>query len=455
MRYPIVLRASLLCLNLGRGFENLSETSRVRVLVLDLFLLASLVLGGDVNAQQGLSSGRIVPAPKQAAGEGNVAQTLLLLVRCNPELTAEQIRETLQFGSAAAGCEVSQIVVREVAPHTLDEVESVLRLIDRPEGGEVNIEELQLSRRPAVHTIWDIKLSKAPEETIESFDVALQKIGSSADSAPQWKTYRPVVPEAANLESGSFVAVSLRNGRYEFYPPPGEMPTEFRVSIIGEDGSKREVTGKFPQLDRCFLIQMVNFRGDRARLFEVVRNPAEVPNPFSDIKERSNTAVVFGNIRGSTAVVGETLDGLELVVSVPGVPGRAPARVWMLFPLTAERLAQEEANLKGLEQWTKLPEEIRRRAVKSTDPQVPIIDSEEPRWYELVPAGSGFEQRIKLVTKPEDFPKLRQRFPRIYRILVWEFEGGGGRAPISVDGGRPYRSEELNSWGRLLEAYIR
>jgi len=385
--------------------------------------------------------------------EEGVSQSLLLLVRCNPELTPEQIRETLQFGAAAAGCQVSQIVVREVAPHTLDEIESMLRLIDRREPMEQTVTDLQLIRRPAVEAVWEIRLSKAPAEVIDTFEVAVEKVGAAAETPRQWKTYRPVPPEAADLKAGSLVAVSLRNGRYEFYPAPGEMPTEFRFEVVAEDGSRREITGKFPQMDRCFLIQMINFRGDRTRLFEVVRNPSQVPNPFSDIKERTNLAIVFGNIRASTAVVGETLDGLELIVSVPGVPGRAPARVWMLFPLTAEQLAEEEAKLKALGEWSKLPQEIRRRALKSTDPQVPIIEAKEPRWYELVPAGSGFEQRIKLVANPQDFAKLRERFPRIYRILVWEFEGGGGLAPILVDGGRPYRAEELTSWGKLLEAY--
>jgi hypothetical protein len=396
------------------------------------------------------------PVVAQGVAQEQPKESLLLLVRCNPEVTPERIMETLKQATVQAQCEISEIRIQEVAGHVLDQIEGMIRGID-PRDVSVQVAgEIHLARRPTVEAVWEFQLRSAPEEIIRQLEVGFAKKDVSEKEEMKWEAYSAVPPEELDPRKGGIAAVSLRNGRYEFYAP-GELgiPRKFRLHLVREDGSTRSIEGEFPLLDRYYMIHLGGFQGDRARLFTAVRDPELVANPFSDIQERMTVSVVFGNIQATTAVVGETIDGLELVVSVPGVPNRSPARVWMLFPLDEERLASEEAALKAMKDISSaLPEEIRKRAVWVTDSQQPVVSLDGPRWYELAPTGSGFEHRIKLVSDPKEFARLRERFPRVYRILVWEFERGRVRSPILVDGGRPYRSEELNSWGRLLENQV-
>ncbi len=46
----------------------------------------------------------------------------------------------------------------------------------------------------------------------------------------------------------------------------------------------------------------------------------------------------------------------------------------------------------------------------------------KPGWIELVDLGNGeiFGRRIPL----RDLDKLRQTYPKVYRLLVWEFDDG-------------------------------
>ncbi|MDW8079220.1 MAG: hypothetical protein RMJ16_10055 [Thermoguttaceae bacterium] len=397
-----------------------------------------------------------------AGGSGSAQETpsrssLLMLVRCNPDLTQSQVEETLRFGIQQAGCSASEIVVREVPPHTLDEIEAIVRKVEPQEVAVQLGQDVSLFRRPSVAAVWEFRLRTASAEIVEKLEVGYAAKLESQPETLNWVTYTPERPDVVEKNRAGLAAVSVGNGRYEFYPA-AELgsPVAFRMHLRNEEGGTRELRGNFPLMDRCYFIQLVDFQGDRTALFSAMRDPRKVPNPFSDIRERTTVTLVFGNLQATGGIVGESLDGLELVVNVPGVPGRVPARVWMLFPLNEQTLKEEEAKLQALEPiGPKLSEEIRKRAVRTTDQRSPIVEDLEPRWYELQSAGTGFEGRIQLVSRKEDFAKLQEKFPRVFRILVWEFEAGNIVAPIRLVGGKVYRAEELFAWPRLLDAATR
>lgn len=408
--------------------------------------------------QVGLAASMMIFAVGALGQEASPRSSLLLLVRCNPDLTQAHVEQTLRFGIEQAGCRASDIIVREVPPHTLDEIESIVRKIDAQDIA-VNVgSELSLLRRPTVNAVWEFRLRTAPEEIVEKMEVGYAPKGGMSPESWQWVTYLPEKPDEVEKKRAGLAAISLGNGRYEFYPATDQgTPVAFRMHLRKSDGTTRVVQGNFPLLDRCYFIQLVDFEGDRETLFGVMRDPEKVPNPFSDIRERTTVTLVFGNLQATGGIVGESLDGLELVVNVPGVSGRVPARVWMLFPLDEKTMKEEEAKLAALERagGSQISAEIRKRAVRATDPRVPLVDSPEPRWYELESGGTGFEGRIQLVSREDDFAKLRQLLPRAFRILVWEFERGSVVAPIILVDGKMYKAEELSSWPRLLETATR
>ncbi len=414
------------------------------------------ITGGDGIAGAQMA-GVKASASEPSSETGHVGQpgSLILLVRANPETTSEMIRNTLRMGAQQAGCSYFAIEVREVLPQTIDELEALVRDLSSSAGGarQVIAREFRLEQKPGPRPVWKFVLTNAPNQILTALEVFYGESGAQG-----------VQYEAVSLKAGAdlqdcLVAISVSNGIYHFYSNPAKPPPQaFTLHLRNAEGQDHKVAGKFPVVDKCYLIHLRGFSGDRAKLFEVVKDSAKVADPFTDLREHSNVTLSFGSVRTQSVGPGETIAGLELVVGVPGLPNRWVGRVWMLFPLTAEQFSQHQKAIDGLKNpLEELPDYIRNEQ-RSSGTAEAVAKNPEPRWYELTPSGTGlFETRIKLVDSSAEYATLHSKLPKVYRILVWEFEDSTNpqiRSAISVTvegASRPYKVEELARWRELIE----
>jgi serine/threonine protein kinase len=115
----------------------------------------------------------------------------------------------------------------------------------------------------------------------------------------------------------------------------------------------------------------------------------------------------------------------KLTISVPGVTGRKAHRVWILFPLSAEnyrKALDEYRNFNG----EQLAQEIRKKSTP-INMKLEVGPWSEPRWIELAQEGDIFVRPIPL----RELDTLREKFPSLWCIRVWEFENGMA-SPVAI-----------------------
>lgn len=371
--------------------------------------------------------------------------TLLLLVRCNPELTEQDVKDTIEIALKQCGIN-SDVSVREVSIDTINEVDRIVRGLRPVVQGS---EQLWLTRRPGKSAVWNFQLLPVPSDRIIiSLKVYYAKNATALQNTDTEEIeYTPVTLEQLPKkgdESVGLAVISHRNGRYEFYPELARVPVRYEMKLQNAAGSEEKIEGTFPLIDRAFLIQLRPFVGNKHQLFSTVTDKNKVANPFNEIKEESSVQLVFGSIKALTGVVGETIENLNLVVTVPSVPYRTPKRVWMLFPLDKKQADEEAIKLRQLDP-AKYGEYIRQNKAE----QEVVLDLKSPKWFELPKDNEVFRAQIPLVQKREDFSSLSRRYPEVYRILVWEFEADMIRRPIKVEN-ENFKLEKLETWSQML-----
>lgn len=413
---------------------------RVTILWLMVFGVTSLApcLGQEGSATQ--EAGRV-----SQTISGTVVQSVMILVRANPETRPEQIRATLLAGVKQTDSKCAEVIVREVQPEVIDQVEAMLRGVETSIFQQAGSSAVLL--KGSSLGSWEFRLGEPSREMATQLEVLYE--GSES-----WVTYPAVPPEKAAVPS--FVVVSVRNGRYEFYPEVNKpRPVRYRIVTEDENGNRRNVNeGSFPLLDKFYLIHLRDFSGNKDLLFKAVTDKDKVANPFTAIDERTNVTLVIGDLNARSGVTGIGIVSHDLVVSVSGVQERKPARAWMLFPLTKEEAEEECRKIESLtDPSMTLPDEIRKRAVLTNQQEKSVVEQAGARWYELTRSGSSFESRIRLVNNAAQFAELASKFPQVYRVLVWEFEDAekGIREAIYVEGNRLYKMEDIDGWFNALQ----
>jgi len=337
-----------------------------------------------------------------------------------------------------------------------EQLELLLKTIDEhavesDAGANPTSEGIKLKPVLSPQPVWELRVG-SNREVLKELEVAYGKDDDKGGKAAK-RTYKPVSPDQANLP-GSLAAVSVGQGHYEFRPERDlAPPTECRAILVGaKDATPRTVRLAFPKSDRCFVIRIAEFDGDREKLFQKVKS-MEVTNRFTDISARENFTVVFGNINAQGATTGEGIIGLNLSVSVGGVRDQKVSRVWMLFPLSKEQCDNQVKQFKDLSRpIATVPQKIREKAVRPEEKGTAVALFTEPRWFELSPTGAGFEGQIRLVDKSSDYKKLREQFPQVWRILVWEGGDEGAPRAVVLEENQLLKAEEIEGWGDKVKA---
>lgn len=423
-------------------------------------LLSTAVFAGTaLRAQETTSKPPAVGDQGDSSGRQEVATTLFLLVRITGEnkRSIDELETLMERGADKADCsfekpadvrKISAALFREIQALTSDADGSV----EAADAGQIQVREL-----PTGDSRWELRL--APDVGV------LQELEVEYENAGK-KQYKPQPPGTAVAD----LEMILR-GTYALRVDSQHKPLKWKATVkrLGSAGAKTEVIeGKWPSVDDFYSIRLKDFRGDRQALFHTIKkpedgSPAAVPNALDDVQLGQDTLIAIGSL-------GEKLDEPDTDVidkniylaRAGGVPGQRVDRVWMLFPLTEEGCQTE------LERYRKLGIKNLLLAIDKAAPSRhdPIVEdglvklsaSQPARWYELTRAGQDrggrYQRQIQLGENSEDYRGLQSKYPRAWRLLVWEFDDGSVREPQGVKasgGGRVYVLEqEIQAWPTAL-----
>jgi len=368
---------------------------------------------------------------------------LFMMVRTRPDLTEKEILGTLKRGLEKAGCTLDgEPLIRPIRPTIYEEFES---LINQTTAGTSPEADGLLTPRliPAREVLYEFRL-KEPTQILKSLKVTYKTAGV--------KEYEPKDPRTDPQAPLTLTAL----GRYALRPEPKDEALRYEA-VVSTLGSKDEVvTDRWPESDRYFVIIMRNFKGNRNLMFATVQDGNQVPNPLTQVRLAPDLMFVFANLGINTPRSGTAIDDNDLVTQVLGLRGRKVRRIWMLFPLGEDNCRQKRDEYNKLDS-DQLSQEIRKNQYPP-GAKVEVGPSSAPRWIELGDLGNGevFGRRIPL----KELSNLKQKYPRVYRLLVWEFDDGrtapGAIAVQNPDGRRVWLiDEEVREWATALEKSLK
>lgn len=334
--------------------------------------------------------------------------TLYMMVRAGAHLSEVQLKNTLTRGLDKALCTIDgQPHIRQVSPYIFEELEAITSRTAKAVS-TATPEHTVIRRLPVRDQgMWEFHLT-SPSQVLKKLSITYKSAGK--------KEYTPVGPQ----EKGEVKLIVP--GSYAVKLEPNDEPVSYEAEVVDLGAESTKMEGKWPAMDRCYVVTMNNFRGSRDRLFRIIQDPREVPNPLDSVRLGSDLVFVFANMDANAAALeGDQVSGNSLVVNVPAARNRATARVWMLFPLTESEMKAKLKELRDIKDDEKLAKLIRESSVKASTDHTVGPDT-PPRWLELPDHGLG--RSFRRVIPLRDFKGLLDKYPSVWRILVWEYDDG-------------------------------
>lgn len=455
---------------MSRGFAGVSRA--VGVLAVTTGLLGA---GAFVVAQPGQPPDETTTRPRPAAAGqpptgrassdgrniniqlGNSKRTLYILIDVKNNRTIGQILDTLEIGATKTvpPCTFDKpISYRPLPPAFVRQFGALTGTVQANQqvaANESNTHFTEVSYEPPV---WQIDVD--PNKRIESLEVKYQS-GKSA-------TFKPDVTGARDAP-----LTLLFRGRYALRLDDKEVPESYSMTLrntfSGDTSPQTESSKPWPQGERSYLIALTNFKGDYQQLFKVIRRQRGGPNfvasPFDYVNLDQELTFSQVTLGGTPPRRGVSYDNLlhRYTPTVDALSGETVARVWMKFPLTAEEAQAELATLRALKDpYKSLPEQIRQENPSwAASKQMPVVAGGtelKPRWYELPdvaspPRGESFRRTIQL----RNLRELQKKYPKAYRLLVWEFDDGTNRRAIffKVTDAATKKEQEVYALGEEIE----
>ena len=362
-------------------------------------------------------------------------KTLYLVLRTGPAETEKQIIAKLEDGLRHVGAKTDgRPTIKPVSPSFVEELESLANRAMPTTAGQGVVKLL-----PSRDTVYEIKIPET--QVLRAFHVTYQKAGR--------KDY---VPSAPGSKSPLVLTVP---GRYAFKPEPNDVPLSYEgeVSELGKEDSTFK--SNWPKEDKFFVVTMKNFQGDKQELFNAIQDKTIVANPFVLSDEKTDLIFAFASLNSSVGKAGRVAinDKNELIVSVETLPNEVPRRVWAYFPLDEAAAATALTKHQAFDP-TDLPIEIRKNAVPADQPAA-ISAQSGPKWHEI-PVKPGAEPvEFERLVKLNDLGPLATKYPKMYMLVVWEFDRGNPRAILFEEEKTGNRASvlkrEMADWARGLQ----
>lgn len=351
--------------------------------------------------------------PPRPGLDGQGRTTLYLVLRTGPDVTKDEILSNLRTGMSKTGVRIEgDPNIRSINPGFAEEL---MALTEGATGAAVEDpkEGVAIRMLPSVaRNAYELRIPA--RQTLKSLKVTYEK------AKP--KEYAPSDPGAT---SGLVMIVP---GRYAFYPDspePEDYPVSYEGTVSAFGKPDAEIKGDWVKGDKYYMVTMREFQGDRDALFRAIQDKRIVADPFKGVELKNDLIFAFarlraGDVRARPSVVDKDNN---IDIRIESLEDRAPARVWIYFPLDEKSMIEARDTLRK-KSGVDLSAEIRKNAVPAT--QASLVNSKDgPKWYELPPRPtpegilpSEFERKIKL----DDLGGLVDKYPKAYKLVVWEFD---------------------------------
>jgi hypothetical protein len=330
----------------------------------------------------------------------------VLIVEASPEMTKEQIKDILGQGlkRSQCSCDGEGPTVKEISSSFFRQFDAIYRELDEPHEASPQAASGDVVVSPAPQTSnWEVRLTR-PKKYLKAITLTYGN-GKKEPLVPGKN--RQLKRVGLTKDGGDVYEVSL-SGRPQSYE-----------LVVGElDKPDQQISGTWPKQDSFFVVAFRNFRGDFNKMQEVLSDSTKVSDPLTRIQEVSDMRFLFANF-GETIPPPPPPDNLyELTLRVDRLPGRAVARVWVLFPMTQKDVETVVSELRDLKTGLELSKKIRSQEMIKADKEAVLSSATRPTWTELRSDKEGFLRKFQLA----DLPKLREQFPRLFYLVVWEFE---------------------------------
>lgn len=393
------------------------------------------------------------PANKAVA---RTRQNLFLILKTSPEQSEDRLRGVLKEGLDAAGCKFSGVVIKPMSISTFNELDEVINkgmLPAIPVPGPEVIGAVQVT--PVTDRKPGMVLRFGPEyrdlQTLEVEFPGERKV-----------TLTPQEPAAPVAKLPALVKGELAD-RYELkLDPKGEPPVRFTAKIKNvkkKDTPVETVGGDFPRSPRCFLVLIENFEGDRRLLFTCLtqKPPLKqiVSDPLEEVDVSNDVTVAFAYWKTDSPVWRKSWNANEFTLRTEELPLRESARAWNLFPVRENQVKELLEKYRRIGDPKQLIDTIAAEArASNTGGNAPIelgpdFNGSAPAWVQLnnSPNAKTVFTR-KIILKKDQLPQIRAAYPKVYRLIVWEFENG--KAMYTRDEGKGGEvfviQEEVKDW---------
>ena len=413
-------------------------------------LAGLLMLIGLIARPMTAQEAKDPPAPKRP-------ESLILLVRDTDGLPPVEIANTLKKGMISSGCACDgEIQPRPISSVVYNSLTSVQELaLPAQEKKDFNIQPA-----PEVPGIWLV--SHKPNFTLTKMKVEVES--PKADGKGKEQRVRVLTPSfrqpaSAGKELPTDPPLTmLLPSMYSLRLEANETPLSYEATLMpnkkGEKEWQVEKTN-FPRLgDAYYLIVLKNFSGDRKTLFNVIRNAKLVANPVRSIQEAQEMSLVFAAWGMDQVGPGEYFNGLNYTPQINVPDTREAEKVYIRFPLTEKEYEAEAKKYQTLDS-VNLIDEIKKEKVVGKDDKFTVSPKSKPQWIEL-PAMPGTNNRRFSRNLPlEDVKGLQESFPKIYRLVVWEFNGQAVLVQqMPEKRSVPALREEVPEWPRGIAATV-
>lgn len=388
-----------------------------------------LALSGAAGAQD--------PVPLRPLGTPGET-TLFMMVRAGPNLTEGQLERTLKRGLEKALCTIDgDPNIRPISPAVFEEIELLTNRTASAVGAAPVVDAFGVRRLPTRELLWEFRL-KSPAQVLKKLTVTYKKAGA--------KDYAPTGPQ----EAGALTLIVP--GSYALKLEPNDDPVSYEAEVVELGQDPQKIQNKWPLSDRYYVVTMRNFKGNRERLFKIIQDAREVPNPLDSVRLGSDLVFVFADLE-STAARLRRKGIVENRLTIDHQPpeGRLPNRAWILFPLTEGEMKKELESYRKYENEEELAKVIRQNSIRATE-DAKVGPASAAKWLELRDLGNG--QNFQRVITLNDFQGLHDRYPAVWYLLVWEFDDG---KPAAIKVKHPKGGEvlvleqEIPEWSMALK----
>ena len=226
-------------------------------------------------------------------------------------------------------------------------------------------------------------------------------------------------------------------------------PRAVSLQLSDDAGNTSEATVGWPRIGRCYLVTLTGVIGDERRLFASLQDKRKVGDPIKQLFPSTSTLIV-GSFREKDPWVRPGYVSLRY----PMPAGRAPARLWLRFPLTQ---AEEQAvcdlldeKLKPADGFTQLPGWFKQQKLPDGD----RLSRGGDRWIE-VPFDPG--QNAFVIDVPIDTRDWQQYFQSNpdkvgdRAVLAWEWQDPSNDQDREIlrvggPGGKRYQTDRIGWW---------